>query len=81
MKYRGTLGTAVCNFFYVYYQFPFLLSLPTNRNYPSQASHSGSSLQVGRGSFMAAGQFRGGLVGLLLDEVAGFVPFLIGNLF
>jgi hypothetical protein len=30
---------------------------------------------------MAAGQFRGGLVGLLLDEVAGFVPFLIGNLF
>ena len=22
------------NFFYVYYQFPFLLSLPKNRNYP-----------------------------------------------
>jgi hypothetical protein len=41
MKYLGTGGTAVLNFFYIYYQFPFLLSLPKNRNYPSQASHFG----------------------------------------
>jgi hypothetical protein len=59
MKYRGTLGTAVCNFFYVYYQFPFLLSLPTNRNYPSQASHFGVKFpQVEAGNrFMAAGRW------------------------
>ncbi len=41
MKHLGTLGTAVLNFFYIYYQFPFLLSLPKNRNYPSLPSHFG----------------------------------------
>jgi hypothetical protein len=58
-KYRGTGGTAVLNFFYVYYQFPFLLSLPKNRNYPSQASHFGVKFpQVEAGNrFMAAGRW------------------------
>jgi hypothetical protein len=56
MKYRGTLGTAVCNFFYVYYQFPFLLSLPKNRNHPSNPSHFGVTPPPVEGKrFMAAG--------------------------